>query len=429
MTDTRRPYLDLKKAMTELDYSPTAAIKRAVVQESEFEKPYNAADYRTMHLRLPTPDWGPESIVPKTRSVTYKGVKFQRRGFSTISGPEKNRGDTDPGCKYCVIMCYDITDCSQPFECHAAVFCTTDPSGNCNDCSDETILNEKHVLQYSGDFAAWGPTQGMHSAEILGPWLVRVQKGWMKSIEEGGYVSGPGIRIFPDSNYSEHEYLVRFTDGLKNKCYATVKTLCCSDNLAFDDASTTDTIVRNSSIPIYITGGCPPFTWSVAGTGFSIPATTNARVNTLSADGTACGVATVTITDSYRTPRTVEAKIKCTTGAWGAATNGCILSGAADAWTWSNPILSGVKTGTIYKQSQQLHWRGDCLCTSGPTCPEGSTCYATSCTSCLVVDSTAGEWAYAVDSAQVCTWLKAYGSATWCHCYNNQTLTYQEWGC
>ena len=37
----------------------------------------------------------------------------------------------------------------------------------------------------------------------------------------------------------------------------------------FDDASTPDTITSGGSIDVYVKGGCPPFVWGDAGTGYS----------------------------------------------------------------------------------------------------------------------------------------------------------------
>jgi len=55
------------------------------------------------------------------------------------------------------------------------------------------------------------------------------------------------------------------------------------------DPNNPDEIDRNSSVEISVIGGTSPYTWSVSGTGFSIPSSTTDRTNTLSADDTACG--------------------------------------------------------------------------------------------------------------------------------------------
>lgn len=53
----------------------------------------------------------------------------------------------------------------------------------------------------------------------------------------------------------------------------------------FDDDNTPDTIVAGGSIDVYVTGGCPPFSWAVAETGYTYDAAeTSERVNTLNCD-------------------------------------------------------------------------------------------------------------------------------------------------
>ena len=66
---------------------------------------------------------------------------------------------------------------------------------------------------------------------------------------------------------------------------------------------------------------CPPYNWSVSGTGFHFnsasgptAATTNADLETLQlwADDTACGTATITVTDNCEGTDTDY--VRCTTG-------------------------------------------------------------------------------------------------------------------
>jgi len=62
-----------------------------------------------------------------------------------------------------------------------------------------------------------------------------------------------------------------------------------------------ETIDDGQEKTITVTGGYPPFTWSVTGTGFSFAeATTEGRTNTLIADGTECDDAEVTVTCANR---------------------------------------------------------------------------------------------------------------------------------
>ena len=88
------------------------------------------------------------------------------------------------------------------------------------------------------------------------------------------------------------------------------------------DPSSPDEINKNSAITIKVIGGCSPYTWSVSGAGFTIAdATTASFSNTLYADGTACGSATITVIGCEGAQ--VEGYVRCTTGQWGPAYTVC----------------------------------------------------------------------------------------------------------
>jgi len=74
-------------------------------------------------------------------------------------------------------------------------------------------------------------------------------------------------------------------------------------------------IDRNSSVIISVIGGFPPYTWSVSGNGFILSLDeTEGLSNALIADDSACGTATITVTDNYGVP--VTGYIRCTAGQW-----------------------------------------------------------------------------------------------------------------
>jgi len=100
---------------------------------------------------------------------------------------------------------------------------------------------------------------------------------------------------------------------------------CAGDNVAYDSVNSDETVDQNGTATIIVTGGCGPFTWSVEGTGFSIPASTESRGNTLTADDTACGTATITVTDACGD--SCEGIVRCTEGRWVYQGHVCGLSG------------------------------------------------------------------------------------------------------
>jgi len=79
-----------------------------------------------------------------------------------------------------------------------------------------------------------------------------------------------------------------------------------------------ETIDPDDSIPISVTGGGAPYKWSVEGTGFSLGASeTEDGVNLLNSDDTACGPATITVTDACGFD--VTGYVRCTDGHWVAS--------------------------------------------------------------------------------------------------------------
>jgi len=95
------------------------------------------------------------------------------------------------------------------------------------------------------------------------------------------------------------------------------------------DPSNPDEIARNSSISIKIIGGCSAYTWSVSGNGFTLDSsTTTGLTNTLYADDTACGSATITVTGCDGT--SIEGSLRSTYGTW-VITGVCPSSGIGGA--------------------------------------------------------------------------------------------------
>lgn len=91
---------------------------------------------------------------------------------------------------------------------------------------------------------------------------------------------------------------------------------CIPDaSMAWDSGTSAETVARNNSVTVAITGNNTPFTWSVSGTGFTLDnAETEGLTNTLNADDTACGSATITVTGCDDVVAT--GYVRCTTGGW-----------------------------------------------------------------------------------------------------------------
>ena len=156
-----------------------------------------------------------------------------------------------------------------------------------------------------------------------------------------------------------------------DSCEASVAACLCFDpsGFAYDTENSGETIDRSDSIEVFVEGGCPPFTWSVSGTDFSLDnETTTSRQNTLNAGASACGTATITVTDDCGDE--ITGYVRCTYGEWILKSNDCQLSGVGTYLGASYPsyyyeLISGNKKQlqTTYKS-----WAGSCYFLTEEAC-------------------------------------------------------------
>jgi len=100
-------------------------------------------------------------------------------------------------------------------------------------------------------------------------------------------------------------------------------------------------VVRENSVVVNVSANGTPLTWSVAGTGFTLEhAETAGTGNVLHADETACGAATITITDCDG--NVAVGFVRCTEGQWVFKSNTCGMSGIA---------------GTVYSLAQYQYFK------------------------------------------------------------------------
>ena len=90
--------------------------------------------------------------------------------------------------------------------------------------------------------------------------------------------------------------------------------------------SNPQTIGRNSVVTVGVFGGYPPFTWTVSGNGFSLADDeTSERNNVLISSSTACGSASITVTDANG--YTTTGSLRCSAGKWSSLKPGCVFGG------------------------------------------------------------------------------------------------------
>jgi len=110
----------------------------------------------------------------------------------------------------------------------------------------------------------------------------------------------------------------------------------CYDGLVYelDGDLTDDTIDDSTPATVTISGGLPPYNWTIGGTGFTIePEGSSTSTSAVVTASGGCGVATVTITDACET--TLTKQIRHTSGAWGGTVQVYAYCGEAPGYCWS----------------------------------------------------------------------------------------------
>lgn len=175
---------------------------------------------------------------------------------------------------------------------------------------------------------------------------------------------------------------------------------CCDevDEMTWDTSTSATTINRSGSATVAVQDGKGTYAWSVSGTGFTLDEeTTTGTSNTLNADASACGTATITVTDACET--IVTGEVRCNQGSsWqqeGGDPNCC---GGGNTVYAGGPMPTGPRSATVTsggtRQSETV---------TGPSA--GSTCEACggpcggcpgTCSSCLTWGS------YRANSSPIC---------------------------
>lgn len=366
-----RSYVTVGKDYTEIMRTPTlygVEWQNYIQKHSEFEKPY-LQDYPEMQYQFPPlPD--PSFIIPIWEWPIW--------------GPEQTVNLEQLGKVYpCAISCWKTgLDCDDPVGC-IAILMNIGPGGTWS------------VIEADGPYGSTWVNWG--SAEFFDFFIEAPDDGWTILTGENKR-GGVNLRI-------QLEDLA----GIKGttRYYAMCRPTECPVDFTYDP-NNPETIDQNDSKVITVIDGLSPFSWSVAGTGFSFSAaTTMGQSNVLLTDDTACGLATITVTDDCGT--VVASYIKCTTGQWVLKPGFCVMAGGGNCTKHS--------TVTFYYISGYQRWRvwGYQHCCDHPTYwadYEDDTCIPPSC----------GNPADCCEHTFCGTGpYKEYRSITWSR--------YYEWGC
>ena len=203
------------------------------------------------------------------------------------------------------------------------------------------------------------------TVENAGAWCEGHFYEWMITKGGGELSAGEGLSVIYTAPASGHGCPGE-TEITLYCCGEVMDTLNITINydysIEFNYPDPETEINKNDSVVISVIANNTPLTWEVSGTGFSLEhAETDGCGNVLHADETACGSAKITVKGCD--DEEAIGYVRCTTGQWSSATNGCMLSGVADTKTvneWRDIVLE--KTQGKYYQYQTIQHSHSGVC-------------------------------------------------------------------
>jgi len=190
-----------------------------------------------------------------------------------------------------------------------------------------------------------------------------------------------------------------------SKCLGT--SVCDDSGIAWDSSTSAETIARSDSASVAITDSVGygfPYAWSVSGTGFTLDnAQTDGLTNTLNADASACGTATITVTGCDGT--VVTGEVRCTTGKWVTHT-ACANFPACGAYCGNSGCGGTVGNKLKYQVSYCVQNNiNNCIyCVLSPQdCPDYGGCATGAGADCSVRASVLCEWVCGDDPRANCS--------------------------
>jgi hypothetical protein len=89
---------------------------------------------------------------------------------------------------------------------------------------------------------------------------------WVKEHPDDGWQIGDILYVEVPDRYNKNGGVRLCSSTLYVHCFNDCA--CPGDTFSIDEDSTPDTINAGSSVVVYVTGGCEPYTYSVSGTGY-----------------------------------------------------------------------------------------------------------------------------------------------------------------
>ena len=335
MSSKRKPYQHLKLSSIAFWSMPVRYLKEFFGKESYLEKPYRGEGRSEMHQAIPVPPTpspprppGPPIPVPPRPHPTPPRPPFPtpfpdpipprpRRVRPpippTVKWPGRPRITTAPDYQppfsvqaLCSIR-YNGPECLDDGQ-DAIVLAASDTSGRfiwgyeISDPRYISVSNSNRSDKAEFGITAHGAPDPPVDVEICF-FMAKLKTTTVSTYPTSYRSKGIGMENRPDTKTK--------TELLVSKCGCVTITVPCDpcirdDYLAPSIEEDQGTLAPGtapcassaSTKTLTVQNGAGPFTWAVSGTGFCLAyATTTGRSNILRADDTACGPATITITD------------------------------------------------------------------------------------------------------------------------------------
>lgn len=140
----------------------------------------------------------------------------------------------------------------------------------------------------------------------------------------------------------------------------TLEACTCVDLMTWDEVNSAETIGRNDSAVVYVTGDyATNMTWTVTGTGFwfdegfSLTTIEAGKNVTLYTDGTACGTAMISVCGA-------EGQVRCTTGGWVLKTSSGNTGSAHTKNLYYGDPIGPASPNTWWREDHYCCDRTDC---------------------------------------------------------------------
>ena len=423
--DQRTPAGRIRSSLGDFFRAPVRHLKESNEKESQFEKPYRGGSYNKMHLDLPWPkfrrgeDRIPGSIFGDMPSLTH--TFFFDEGLCSFTGG----GELEVGEWKRVSGFMSLT----PPQSGAGEWLWTVVSSH-----SEIEIN---ILEHGKS-----PKVEVRAlAEFEGTALVCAECGYSGALVDSYTMEKAGVgfvdlQLFNNQwNFIDRNTSLPVEGGVETTYRDGSKVTCGCVEFTYPSSCSTvtpvsfraygvnpETIIRSNSVTLTVQDGLGPYTWSVSGTGFSIAALTSGTSNSLIADGTACGTATVTVTDFCGNSDTYE--VRCTTGSWSgwSGSASCQLTGGIyDTYLGTGPPCSGANRG--FQLTQGKYRQAHCLynCQAGYVYCTTPWCTSNACLSNLNC---------AAFGEGTTTWNNGVMHCSSSNkCYGKGSYYYRLWGC